>query len=481
MFHSSKRRPPALPTTRFVPSSTQNGSTGATYKDKSLRPPSIRVRIQHLCTRPATLLGLFLLVFVGTGWILGLFGASSERVRMGGGPKVVARDWSGVGGVRVQGGLGGPLVDEKGFVTPAREYNETVLILCPMRNSIEHIWHFFHLVSTLTYPSHLLHLGILVSDTTDGTYQRALELADERQYSRKFRGKRMGRISVFQKDFAADQKAAGEDAYVGENVGKERHAYAAQVGRRKLLGKSRTWLLNAAMAPEVDWVLWVDVDVVDYEASMIERLLAYAKGDRLSLSGRGADVVVPNCVWKTYNELGPYDRNNWIETPESLKLKAELAPNEVLIEGYKDHPTHRFNLASLVPAADSSTVLSPHNPYLLSAPFPLTSLPSWPPADLTLPPALASATTVPETLDLDAVGGCLALVRAEVHREGAVFPAWPPVDHQLETEGFAQLVKALRRPAGREEAYGADALERKNGRGRLIGLPRYYVYHGLYG
>ncbi|BGO95852.1 hypothetical protein NBRC10512_001436 [Rhodotorula toruloides] len=483
MFHSSKRRPPALPTTRFVPSSTQNGSTGATYKDKSLRPPSIRVHIQRLCIRPATLLGLFLLVFVGTGWTLGLFGTGSERVRLGGGPRVVARDWSAGGGIKVQTRLGGPLVDEKGIVTPAREYNETVLILCPMRNSIEHIWHFFHLVSTLTYPSHLLHLGILVSDTTDGTYQRALELADERQYSRKFRGKRMGRISVFQKDFAAEQKAAGEDAYVGENVGKERHEYAAQVGRRKLLGKSRTWLLNAAMVPEVDWVLWVDVDVVDYEASMIERLLAYAKGDRPSLSERGADVVVPNCVWKTYNELGPYDRNNWIETPESLKLKAELATNDVLIEGYKDHPTHRFNLASLVPAADSSTVLSAHDPYLLSSPFPLSSLPAWPPVDLTLPPALASATSIPETLDLDAVGGCLALVRAEVHREGAIFPAWPPVDHQLETEGFAQLVKALRRPAGSDGAEGANGadLERKSGRGRLLGLPRYYVYHGLYG
>jgi hypothetical protein len=34
-----------------------------------------------------------------------------------------------------------------------------------MRNAIEHIWHFFHLVDSLTYPRHLLHLAILVSDT----------------------------------------------------------------------------------------------------------------------------------------------------------------------------------------------------------------------------------------------------------------------------------------------------------------------------
>lgn len=63
----------------------------------------------------------------------------------------------------------------------------------------------------------------------------------------------------------------------------------------------------------------------------------------------------------------------------------------------------------------------------------------------------------PDSMRLDGVGGCAALVRASIHRKGAVFPAWP-VDHQLETEGFAQLAKKL----------GA----------KLVGLPKYYVYHG---
>ena len=63
----------------------------------------------------------------------------------------------------------------------------------------------------------------------------------------------------------------------------------------------------------------------------------------------------------------------------------------------------------------------------------------------------------PHSMQLDSVGGCTTLVRASLHRKGAVFPSWP-VDHQLETEGFAQLAKEL----------GA----------RLVGLPRYYVHHG---
>ncbi|GAA5932327.1 hypothetical protein JCM1841_000850 [Sporobolomyces salmonicolor] len=484
----SKRRPPALPTTRspFPPPSSSSASS--TYKDKSLRPPSLRLRLRHLLTRPLTLASLFLGVFVAAAYALGLIGASGETARMRAGERVIARDWN-TGGLGATSGIGAEVRDEQGeLLLSAREYNETVLILCPMRNSLEHIWHFFHLLDSLTYPHHLLQLGILVSDSSDRTYARALELADERQFSRAYRGRRFGRVSVFSKDFADgalnDGETEGEEdgdegsGYRGENVGKERHDYSVQIGRRKLLAKSRTWLLNAAMAPEVDWVLWLDVDVVDYEPAMVERLLGYAKGELPGAGNGQADVVVPNCVWKTYNEMGPYDRNNWLETPESVALKRTLSPSSVLIEGYKDHPTHRLNLASLVPASPQS--LSPSNPYLASSPLLLSTLPS-PPLSHHVPllypsaspdPALDPDTAhVPEIVRLDGVGGCAALVRAEVHREGAVFPSWV-VEHQLETEGFAQLVKKVRRGRG---GGGAEA------RGRMLGLPTYYVYHGLYG
>lgn len=197
-----------------------------------------------------------------------------------------------------------------------------------MKNSLEHIWHYFHLLDTLSYPRHLIQLGILVSDSSDRTYLRALELADERQYSRK-KSQHYGRISVFRKDFVdyaknatrttvpgvpGDAPAAGEAGEggeavegakpgmlevidVGTNVGAGRHKFSLQVARRKLLAMSRTWLLGAAMMPEVDWVLWIDVDVVEYEKNLIETLLEKGNETR-------ADVVVPNCMWKTYNEMG---------------------------------------------------------------------------------------------------------------------------------------------------------------------------------
>lgn len=77
-------------------------------------------------------------------------------------------------------------------------------------------------------------------------------------------------------------------------------------------------------------------------------------------------------------------------------------------------------------------------------------------ADL-VPPS----STTPHSMSLDGIGGCTALVRASLHRKGAVFPSWP-VGNQVETEGFAQMVKMLPGAAG----------------GRMVGLPRYYVYHG---
>ena len=126
--------------------------------------------------------------------------------------------------------------------------------------------------------------------------------------------------------------------------------------------------------------------------------------------------------------------------------------------GYESHPTHRLNLASLVPAHPSA--LS-SNPYLASSPLLLSSLPSPPTPHLQL-----SGSKVPESLDLDGVGGCAALVKAEVHREGAVFPSWIQ-RNQVETEGFARSVRDIR-----GDGKGG------NGKGRMLGLPRYYVYHG---
>ncbi|GAA99496.1 glycosyltransferase family 62 protein [Mixia osmundae IAM 14324] len=287
-----------------------------------------------------------------------------------------------------------------------------VLILCPMKNAIEHIWHYFHLIDSLTYPRHLIQIAVLVSDSHDGTFKRAKELANERQTKWR-RHLRYNKISVLNKNFADSpaMPAAGI-----ENIGKTRHSFELQIHRRTLLAKSRASLLSAGLSPEVDWALWMDVDIVDYKPTLIEDLLSWSR--RL----KTADVIVPNCMWKTYDDMGPYDKNNWAETDESMAIKASLQPSDILIEGYPELQTGRYLLA------DAYSRERPE--------------------------------TSPDEMELDGVGGCCTFVRAEMHRNGATFPAYA-FDNQIETEGFAQMVKRLG--------------------GRMVGLPKYHVFHGLYG
>jgi mannan polymerase complexes MNN9 subunit len=45
-------------------------------------------------------------------------------------------------------------------------------------------------------------------------------------------------------------------------------------------------------------------------------------------------------------------------------------------------------------------------------------------------------------MPLDGVGGTALLVKAEVHRDGAMFPPFP-FYHLIETEGFAKMAKRL--------------------------------------
>jgi hypothetical protein len=69
------------------------------------------------------------------------------------------------------------------------------------------------------------------------------------------------------------------------------------VERRATLAKSRNHLLFRALDDE-EWVLWLDVDVIEYPPDIIERLLA-----------TGKEIVQPNCV-KHYGGAS-FDLNAW--------------------------------------------------------------------------------------------------------------------------------------------------------------------------
>jgi hypothetical protein len=154
-----------------------------------------------------------------------------------------------------------------------------ILILTPVKDAEAFIPGYYQRITRLTYPGRRISLGFLESDSRDATYH---ELQDRLPRLRKhFR-----RAEVWKKDF-------------GYRIpeGSARWAEHLQAERRSVLAKSRNHLLSHALDDE-DWVLWLDVDVIEYPEDILERLLA-----------AGKDILQPHCVLE-YG--GPsFDQNAW--------------------------------------------------------------------------------------------------------------------------------------------------------------------------
>lgn len=151
--------------------------------------------------------------------------------------------------------------------------------------------------------------------------------------------------------------------------------------RREILARSRNYLLSKTLDDE-DWVLWLDVDVAQYPPDVIEQLLAYDK-----------DIAVPNCVVTGTNRQ--YDLNTY-------KLKS--AAGEI------DWQPHIIDGLLQPPAG----------------------LGRWYLNDLRLFDAV----------EVDAVGGTMLLIKADLHREGLIFPPYP-YRLTIETEGLAAMAKDM--------------------------------------
>jgi Anp1 len=226
---------------------------------------------------------------------------------------------------------------------------QTVLILTPVKNATGFLDTYFAGLDKLTYPASSISLGFLESDSDDGTFERIQERLGPL-------GCRYASVEIWQKNF-----------HFQIPHGFPRWSHAFQIPRRKVLAKARNQLLFRALKDQ-NWVLWLDVDVIDYPPDLIERLIA-----------AGRDIVHPHCV-ERYG--GPtFDLNAW-----------------------RDHGRVHMN-------------------------------------DLR---------GGPDLVRLDTVGGTVLLVRADVHRDGLIFPCFPygaanpavrrpgplQINGELETEGF---------------------------------------------
>jgi glycosyltransferase involved in cell wall biosynthesis len=198
-----------------------------------------------------------------------------------------------------------------------------VLILTPVKGAERHLPRYVELIERLDWPREQLSVALLEGDSTDGTHAAAESLLPRLR-------ERTRRAELFRRDF-------------GFNIppGVPRWAWAFQQMRRAVLARARNHLLFRALDDE-DWVLWIDVDVIDYPPDVLKQLLA-----------TGYEIVVPNCVKKPGGRT--FDKNNW--------------------------------------AAEGTVTLSDRRG---NGP-----------------------------MRLDAVGGTMLLIRADLHRDGLVFPAFP--------------------------------------------------------
>ena len=263
---------------------------------------------------------------------------------------------------------------------------ENVLILTPLARFYQGYW---DNLLALTYPHSLIALGFITPKTREGNAATAALQAAIAQTQNGPEDKRFASISILRQDF--DPPISSQDE-------SERHKKENQKARRSAMSQARNSLLFTTIGPYTSWVLWMDADIVESPPSLIQDLTSHDK-----------PVIVPNCFQRYKNDKGewdvrPYDYNSWQDSQTAADLAAKLAPDDILLEGYSDIATYRTLMAR---TADTS-----------------------------------EARDQKEVIPLDGVGGTALLVKAEVHRDGAMFPPFA-FYHLMETEGFAKMARRL--------------------------------------
>ena len=263
---------------------------------------------------------------------------------------------------------------------------EHVLILTPMARFYQGYW---DNLLKLTYPHELITLGFILPKTKEGNAATAA-LQQQIQQTQK-RGPEKDRfksIIILRQD---------EEPAIASQDEKERHKMANQRARRSVMAKARNALLFTTLGPSTSWVLWFDSDIIKTPPTLIQDMTKHDK-----------DLLVANCFQRYYNsetkkmDERPYDFNSWQDSDDAQKLAANMGPDDILLEGYAEMATYRTLMAYITTDGGDK--------------------------DLVIP--------------LDGVGGTSLLVKADVHRDGAMFPPFS-FYNLIETEGFAKMAKRL--------------------------------------
>lgn len=267
------------------------------------------------------------------------------------------------------------------------ENSERVLILTPLARFYQEYW---DNLLKLTFPHELISIGFIIPKTKDGeiataALQKAIKITQSGPESHRFNS-----ITILRQDF--EPPIISQDEH-------ERHKMENQKKRRASMSRARNSLLFTTIGPSTSWVLWLDSDIVETPPSLIEDLTSHNK-----------DMIVPNCYQRYYDndkqtdDTRPYDYNSWIDSETAQELGSKMAADDVLFEGYAEMATYRSLMAHMADKRENRDQR--------------------------------------KLLKLDGVGGTALLVKADVHRDGAMFPPFA-FYHLLETEGFAKMARRL--------------------------------------
>ena len=278
--------------------------------------------------------------------------------------------------------------------------SEKILILTPLARFYPEYW--TNLVA-LSYPHEHISLGFITPKTKQGDEATAALNDAIKQTQSGPEPSRFQSVTILRQDF--DMPLTSQDEA-------ERHKMQNQKPRRAAMSRARNSLLFTTIGPSTSWVLWLDADVIETPPDLIQDLTSHDK-----------PIIVPNCFQRFINDEGnpdvrPYDYNSWVDSMTAKRLASSMGKDDVLLEGYAEMPTYRTLMAML--------------------------------------PRDGNTGDDRQTMTLDGVGGTALMVKAEVHRDGAMFPPFP-FYNLIETEGFAKMASRL--------GY------------KSWGLPYYFVYH----
>lgn len=157
----------------------------------------------------------------------------------------------------------------------------SLLVLTPVKNAARHADAWADRVLSLRGSCDHLEAAVLVSDSDDDSldaFRSAARRLDDAGV----------KTTVIERDY---------DFRMPPDI--PRWAQDFQFERRRVLAKSRNHLLFSALRDH-DWVLWLDADVVAFDADIVSTMRA-----------TGGDVVQPHCVLEPGGST--FDQNGWTD------------------------------------------------------------------------------------------------------------------------------------------------------------------------